>query len=138
MTTVLLVITYGGTRLIFAISRDGLLPAVFAKISSKTHVPVANTWIFAVVTSIVAMVVPLDKIAELVNISAPYLPLQLFHLGVIFLKNYQTTMSCHKGSKYRSILSYESLDTGLCVLLMTHLQLTTWIVFVIWFVIGLA
>lgn len=136
MTTVLLVMTYGGTRLIFAISRDGLLPPVFAKVSSKTHVPVANTWIFAIVTSIVAMVVPLDKIAELVNIGTLF-AFATVSLGVIFLRKLPFYNELPQGFKVPLFPWIPLLSCGLCLLLMTQLQLTTWIVFLIWLVIGL-
>lgn len=136
MTTVLLVMTYGGTRLIFAISRDGLLPPVFAKVSSKTHVPVANTWIFAIVTSIVAVVVPLDKIAELVNIGTLF-AFATVSLGVIFLRKLPFYNELPQGFKVPLFPWIPLLSCGLCLLLMTQLQLTTWIVFLIWLVIGL-
>src|SRR5699024_10425452 len=61
MTTVLIVMSYGGTRLLFAISRDGLLPAALKRLNPKTHVPVANTWIFGVVASVFAALIPIDK-----------------------------------------------------------------------------
>lgn len=41
MTTVLLVMLFGQTRLLFAISRDGLLPKSWSKVSAKTHTPCA-------------------------------------------------------------------------------------------------
>lgn len=44
MTTVVLVMSYGGTRLLFAMGRDGLLPKSFSKIS-KNDTPVRNTMI---------------------------------------------------------------------------------------------
>lgn len=136
MTTVLLVMTYGGTRLIFAMSRDGLLPAVFAKINPKTHVPVANTWIFAVVTSVVAALVPLDKIAELVNIGTLF-AFATVSLGVIFLRRIPNYNELPQGFKVPLYPIVPILSCILCVLLMTQLQITTWIVFVIWLVIGL-
>lgn len=37
MTTVIFVMSYGGTRLIFAMSRDGLLPKVFSKTNQNKH-----------------------------------------------------------------------------------------------------
>ncbi|XEO93282.1 amino acid permease [Latilactobacillus sakei] len=136
MTTVLLVMTYGGTRLIFAMSRDGLLPAVFAKINPKTHVPVANTWIFAVVTSVVAALVPLDKIAELVNIGTLF-AFATVSLGVIFLRRIPNYNELPQGFKVPLYPIVPILSCILCVLLMTQLQITTWIVFVIWLIIGL-
>lgn len=85
MTTVLLVMSYGGTRLLFAISRDGLLPANLHKLNRKSHVPVINTWIFGFIAAVFAAIIPLDKIAELVNIGTLF-AFAMVSLGVIFLR----------------------------------------------------
>lgn len=136
MTTVLLVMSYGGSRLIFAISRDGLLPPIFAKVSLKTHVPVANTWIFAIITSVIAMVVPLDKIAELVNIGTLF-AFATVSLGIVFLRKVPFYHELPTGFKVPFYPILPIISCLLCVLLMTQLQLTTWLVFVIWITIGL-
>ncbi|SPC40091.1 APC family permease [Latilactobacillus fuchuensis] len=136
MTTVLLVMSYGGSRLIFAISRDGLLPAIFAKVSPKTHVPVANTWIFAVITSVIAMVVPLDKITELVNIGTLF-AFATVSLGIVFLRKMPFYSELPTGFKVPLYPVLPIVSCLMCVLLMTQLQAVTWMVFAVWIVIGL-
>lgn len=68
LTTVMLVLYYGLTRVIYAMSRDGLLSQRFSTINEKTHTPVTTTIVCGVVMSIMAGVVPLTELAELVNI----------------------------------------------------------------------
>ncbi|MGB3567380.1 MAG: amino acid permease, partial [Priestia megaterium] len=63
ITTVLLVMMYGQTRLFYAISRDGLLPKPFSKISEKKQTPVVNTWITCLLVSIFSGLVPLGRLA---------------------------------------------------------------------------
>ncbi len=58
--SVTLVVMYGQTRILFAMGRDGLLPARFAKVNPHTMTPVGNTIIVAVVVSILAGFIPLD------------------------------------------------------------------------------
>jgi APA family basic amino acid/polyamine antiporter len=68
ITTVLLVLLYGQSRLFYAISRDGLLPKVFSKVDKKKQTPLVNSWITCLLISIFAGFVPLNKLAELTNI----------------------------------------------------------------------
>ncbi len=68
LTTVMLVLYYGLTRIILAISRDGLLPPYFGKVSDKTHTPVRTTVLCGLVMAVMAGFIPLGALAELVNI----------------------------------------------------------------------
>ncbi len=68
LTTVMLVLYYGLTRVILAISRDGLLPPFFSKIDEKRHTPVRTTVVCGVFMATLAGFVPLGALAELVNI----------------------------------------------------------------------
>ncbi|MGL4397844.1 MAG: amino acid permease, partial [Hyphomicrobium sp.] len=68
LTTVMLVLYYGLTRIIVAISRDGLLPDYFAAVNPTTQTPVRTTVICGVVMAIAAGFMPLAALAELVNI----------------------------------------------------------------------
>ena len=66
--SVTLVTLYGQTRILFAMGRDGLLPATFAKVNPRTMTPVGNTVIVAVVVAGLAALLPLDRLAETVSI----------------------------------------------------------------------
>lgn len=68
LTTVMLVLYYGLTRILFAMARDGLLPAVFGTIDGRTHTPVRTTVLCGLVMAAFAGFVPLRALAELVNI----------------------------------------------------------------------
>src|SRR5437899_2481714 len=68
LTTVILILMMGQSRVFFAMSRDGLLPPVFAKVSPRTHVPIRTTIATGLVVATVSALVPLSELAELVNI----------------------------------------------------------------------
>ncbi len=68
LTTVMLVLYYGLTRIILAMSRDGLIPDFFATVSGTTHTPVRTTILCGVIMAIMAGFVPLGALVELVNI----------------------------------------------------------------------
>ncbi len=67
LPTVILVMMYGQTRMFFAIARDGLLPARFARVDPEHGAPRQVTAMVAVVVALVASFLPLKEIAELTN-----------------------------------------------------------------------
>src|SRR4030095_16886572 len=68
ITSVVLTILYGQTRIMFAMSRDGLVPRAFGKLHPTRQTPVRITATFALLCAVIAAFVPLGEIAELVNI----------------------------------------------------------------------
>jgi basic amino acid/polyamine antiporter, APA family len=68
LTTVMLVLYYGLTRIILAMSRDGLILPHFSQIHPKTQTPVRIILLTGIMMSIAAGLVPLSALAELVNV----------------------------------------------------------------------
>ncbi len=65
--TAMLTMFFGGSRLVYALGRDGLLPQVMGKVSDKHHVP-TNAVIFAlIIQAVFAGLVPLAQLASLIN-----------------------------------------------------------------------
>jgi APA family basic amino acid/polyamine antiporter len=68
LTTVMLVLYYAITRILFAVSRDGLLPPFFSHISPGTKSPIRVIVLIGVLMCGLAGFLPLDRLAELTNI----------------------------------------------------------------------
>ena len=68
LTTVMLVLYYALTRIIFTMSRDGLLPPFFSKVSEKRHTPVRTTVLCGLIMASFAGFIPLKKLADLVSV----------------------------------------------------------------------
>jgi APA family basic amino acid/polyamine antiporter len=136
MTTVLIVFLYGGTRLVFAISRDGLLPPFFSKLAPKSHAPVVNTWVFGIVGSIFACIIPIDKITELVNIGTLF-AFAMVSIGIVFLRRSPDFAHLDSAFKVPFYPVLPIISFILCVILMLELKLFTWVAFFIWLIIGL-
>ncbi|KPC82523.1 amino acid permease, partial [Streptomyces sp. NRRL WC-3753] len=68
IASVVLAVMYGQTRILMSMSRDGLVPRVFERVSPKTSTPVANTWIVTAVFAVPAALVPLDVVINLTTI----------------------------------------------------------------------
>lgn len=68
ITSVLFAFMLGAARIWFALARDGLLPAWFARVHPKHGTPHRPTLILGVFTALVAGLLPIGEVAELVNI----------------------------------------------------------------------
>ncbi len=134
MMTVILVMAYGGTRLLYALGRDGLLPKSMYELNKKYKTPVKNTWTFAIVTAFCAGIVPLSKLAELVNIGT-LLAFTIVSLGIIFLRKNKSIPAGGFKVPFYPVLPICSFL--LCIFLITQLSVHTWIASGIWFIIGL-
>lgn len=134
MMTVILVMIYGGTRLLFAFARDGLLPKVLTEIDPKRQTPVKNTVIFIVVISIFAGFIPLDTLAELVNMGT-LIAFIFVSAGIIYLRKNKNLPEGGFKVPFYPVLPLVSFI--LCIFLITQLSIQTWIACGVWFVIGL-
>jgi APA family basic amino acid/polyamine antiporter len=133
ITSVILVILYGQTRIFFAMCRDGLLPEGLATVNRRYGTPARLTLGLGVLIAILAALVPLDQIVELVNIGTLF-AFVLVNIGVLVLRRTRPDMP----RPYRVPLSpwFPLLGIAFAVYLMTDLPLGTWIRFVIWLAAG--
>ncbi len=134
LTTVMLVLYYGLTRIIFAMSRDGLLSPFFSQVNEKTQTPVRVIIIAGVIMALIAGFVPLGELAELVNIGT-LAAFVLVCLGVIVLRITHVDLE----RPFRTPLSplFPLLGILSCGSLMAFLPVITWLRFFVWLVLGL-
>lgn len=134
MSTVILVMAFGQTRILYAMSRDGLLPARLSTVHPKYGTPFFATWLVGIVFGLIAAVVPLDVLAELVNIGT-LAAFSLVSLAVIILRKKRPDL--HRAFRCPGVPVVPALAIIFCLALMSFLSATTWIAFLIWLVIGL-
>ena len=134
LTTVMLVLYYGLTRIIFAMSRDGLLSPFFAEVHPKTKTPVRVIVLCGIIISIIAGFIPLGQLAELVNIGT-LAAFVLVCAGVIMLRISQPHL--HRPFKNPLNPLFPTLGMLSCGALMAFLPETTWMRFIVWLTIGL-
>ncbi|EWS78897.1 amino acid permease [Xylella taiwanensis] len=67
LPTVLLAFLYGQSRILFVMSRDGLLPHGLSTVNARTGTPIATTLFTASLVATLAGLVRLDEIAALAN-----------------------------------------------------------------------
>lgn len=134
LTTVMLVMFYGLTRICLAITRDGLLPNSFAVIHPQTFTPVRIILITGAMISLISGLAPIDKAAELVNIGT-LAAFAFVCIGVIVFRK------THPDLERPFMLPFNPLIPVLgviaCFYLMLNLPMLTWYRFIIWTIIGL-
>jgi APA family basic amino acid/polyamine antiporter len=133
ITSVVLTILYGQTRIMFAMCRDGLLPRGFAKISEKRRTPVRITATFGVAIAVIAAFVPLEEIAKLVNIGTLF-AFVITNIGVIILR--RTRPDLERGFRVPFVPAFPLIGAALALFLMKYLERDTWIRFGVWLAIG--
>ncbi|MBP0725337.1 amino acid permease [Bacillus sp. RG28] len=134
ITTVLIVMMFGQTRLFYSISRDGLLPKKLSKVNAKTQVPTFSTWVTGGLVAVFAGLIPLNKLAELTNIGTLF-AFSSVSLGILVLR--KTRPDIKRGFKTPWVPVIPVLAVIFCVYLMLQLSAFTWEGFLVWLVIGL-
>jgi basic amino acid/polyamine antiporter, APA family len=114
-------------------SRDGLLPDVFARLSAR-RTPWVTTLMFGILTAIIAALLPLSEIAKLVNIGTLFAFL-IVNIGVIVLRRTQPDLE--RGFRVPLVPFFPIIGALLCIYLMTQLELVTWLRFGAWLALGL-
>ncbi|NCU17181.1 amino acid permease [Pallidibacillus pasinlerensis] len=133
MTTVMLVMIYAGARLLFALSRDGLLPKFLIELN-KFQTPAKGTWTFAIIVAIFAGFIPLAQLAELVNMGT-LIAFSMVSIGIIALRKNKNLPTDGFQVPLYPVLPIVSFLA--CLFLISQLSVTTWIASFIWFILGI-
>ncbi len=68
LSSVMLVLLYGQTRIFYTMSKDGLLPTALSKVHPKFHTPYINTMIVGALVAVAAGTMPIDELGDLVSL----------------------------------------------------------------------
>ena len=135
LTSVLLVLLLGQSRIFFAISRDGLLPPAFSRVHPRFHTPFIPTVLTGIVVGITAALLPIEEIAELTNIGTLF-AFVLVCLGVWILRHLEPDMK--RPFRTPMVPLVPILGALSCGLMMYNLNEWTWLRFFVWMAAGLA
>lgn len=134
LTTVMLVLYYALTRILTAMSSDGLVSPLFASVNRKTQTPIKNTVICGLIMAFMAGFVPLNALAELVNIGT-LAAFVLVCAGVIVLR--KTHPELPRPFKVPGGILLPVLGIISCSALIAFLPQHTHLRFVGWLALGL-
>ncbi|MCT9077248.1 amino acid permease [Streptomyces fulvoviolaceus] len=133
-TSVVLTVQYGQIRILFAMSRDGLVPPLFARVHPRTGVPRANTVIVSSFIAILAALVPLGSLADATSIGTLF-AFMLVNLAVVLLRR----RNPEAPRSFRVPFSPVTPILGVlfCGYMLFSLGTDTWIAFGVWMAVGL-
>ncbi|WP_131782052.1 amino acid permease [Legionella gresilensis] len=134
LTTVMLVMFYGLTRIFLAMARDGLLPKLFAHTSTHSKTPIRIILICGILMALIAAIIPISDLAELVNIGTLFAFI-IVCIGVIILRYKHPELPRPFKTPLMPLIPV--LGVISCLYLVIHLPWVTILRFVIWMVIGL-
>ena len=135
LTSVLVVLLLGQSRIFFEVSRDGLLPAAFSKVHPRYRTPYIPTTITAIAVGITAALLPIQDIAELTNIGTLF-AFTLVCAGVWILRHLEPDLKRPFHTPLVPLVPI--LGIFFCTYLMSSLPALTWIRFFVWMVLGFA
>jgi APA family basic amino acid/polyamine antiporter len=134
LTSVIMILMLGQSRVAFAMSRDNLLPRYFARAHPRFRTPYRITILTGVVVAIIAAFVDLTRLAELVNIGTLF-AFCLVAIGVMILRRTQPDLP--RAFRTPLVPVVPILAILFCLYLMVSLPVGTWWRFGVWMVLGL-
>jgi APA family basic amino acid/polyamine antiporter len=133
LTSVVLVMILGQSRIFYTMSNDGLLPKPLGKISNRFHTPFVSTVSVTVVCMILAGVFPVGILGQLTCMGA-LLAFAIVCFGILVLRYKQPTL--HRPFKTPFVPWIPLAGTIACIIQMIALPGVTWVQFVIWMAVG--
>ena len=130
LTSVMLVMMLGQTRIFLGMAKDGLLPkSIFGSLHPKFKTPYKSTMLVGGIVSVVASVTPIDKISEMCSMGT-LLAFAMVCVAVMILRYKKPELE----RPYRTPAVYLVGTLGVCfnLFLMTQVRPATWIFFLIW------
>ncbi|MFF0308295.1 amino acid permease [Streptosporangium sp. NPDC004379] len=134
LTTVVMILMLGQSRVTFAMARDNLLPGWFARVHPKFGTPYRITILMGVIVALLAGLVPLSAIAELVNIGTLF-AFVIVSIAVVILR--RTRPELPRSFRTPLVPLVPILSVLACVYLMLNLPVETWLRFVVWMLLGI-
>ena len=134
ISSVILVMMMGQSRIYYAISKDGLLPRTFSKVSAKSGVP-QNAIIFSgIATGAIAGIFPLGVLSELVSIGT-LMAFTIVCISVMVLR--KTHPQLKRPFKVPLVWLIPSLGAFFCIIQMASLPWATWLRLILWMLAGI-
>lgn len=131
--SVTLVVLYGQTRVLFAMSRDGMLPRIFSRVNPHTLTPTANTIIVCCCVAAIAAFLPSDVLWDLTSMGT-LVAFTVVSAGVIILRYRRP--DAHRGFRVPFFPLLPILSILSCLYLISSLSLIVFKLTAIWAILA--
>lgn len=133
LTSVVLVMIMGQSRIFYTMAHDGLLPKPFGKINDKHHTPVFTTTLVTIAAMVIAGLFPVGILGQMVSM-ATLMAFAIVIFGVLVLRYKQPSL--HRPFKVPFMPWIPLVGTAACLIQMLALPYVTWVQFIVWLIIG--
>jgi APA family basic amino acid/polyamine antiporter len=134
LTTVILVLLYGQSRIFFSISKDGLLPPLFGTVHPRLGTPHRSLMMVGAAVAVVAALTPIGILGEMVSIGTLFAFVMVCS-AVLYLRRSDADVA--RPFRTPGVPFVPIAGVLSCLLLMAGLPLDTWLRLIIWLAIGL-
>jgi APA family basic amino acid/polyamine antiporter len=134
ITSVLIVLLFGQSRIMMSMSRDGLISPVFSRIHPQYKTPVWAIAIWGLLAALTSGFIPINELAELTSIGT-LAAFVLVCVGVMVLR--RTEPNRERKFRCPGYPWFSILGALFSIALMCSLPLVTWVRFVVWLAIGM-
>ena len=134
LTSVMLVMMLGQTRIFLGMAKDGLLPKFFRTLHPSFKTPHKSTILVGAIISIVAALTPINKVSEMCSMGT-LLAFAMVCVAVMILRKKKPELE----RPYRAPAVYlvGSLGVGFNIFLMCFVRPETWVAFLVWGTLGI-
>lgn len=135
LTSVMMVMMLGQTRIFLGMAKDGLLPKkMFGKLHPKFKTPYRSTLLVGVVISIIAAFTPIDKVSEMCSMGT-LLAFSMVCLAVWILRVREPQLERPYKTPYLPVIATLGILSNL--VLMSQVRIGTWYAFIGWGILGI-
>jgi APA family basic amino acid/polyamine antiporter len=134
LTSTMIVMLLGQSRVFFSMSKDGLLPKAFASIHPKFRTPWISSITVGLVVAVFASTIPLDALGEMTSIGT-LLAFIIVCAGVLVLRKRSPELARPFRAPFMPVTAILGILISLG--LMIGLPLVTWIRLIVWLAAGL-
>jgi APA family basic amino acid/polyamine antiporter len=135
LTTTMLVMLMGQSRVFFSMSRDGLLPEWAGRVHPRFRTPWISSIVVGFFVAIIAGVLPIGVLSQLTSIGT-LLAFVIVCAGVWVLRVKRPDL--HRPFKTPMVPLVPILGIGISLGLMLSLPWSTWLRLIVWLILGMA
>lgn len=134
LSSVMLVLMYGQTRIFYTMAKDGLLPPAFSRVHPKFQTPYVNTLFVGTVSSVVAGFTPIEALGDLVNLGT-LMAFSIICFTVIYMRRKEPQLERPFRLKYPRFMAFGGM---FCCLTLISTLWQTFVMLIPYFALGLS